>query len=386
MGIGRRWKIATIRGVPLYVGMSWIWVAVIYVWLQYANLTGIDGAAPSTAAWLAVFAAAVFFGSVLLHEGAHAVMARSLGLPVLGVTLVFWGGATETKAHLKGARGEFLVAVVGPLTTLAVAGLLFVAAGATSGLVSVILHDLAWLNLLFAGLNALPGFPLDGGRVLMAGVWGATRSRRTGMRAAGYASIVVGGAMLAYAVYDLSQGGGYWLFLGYVGFILMSTGRAMDQRIAFRDQLAKGTVAEAMRPPPPPIPASMTLSEALDHSLRGAAGSFPVVGDDGRVAGTISLAGARRIGGRDPLRPVHEAMVPLDQFPTVGPDEPLDDALEWLGGRESLVLRDGVLVGAIGPGDVERWYRRVIEGRVDPGPSGPEGGVTIGHVPPRPDV
>ena len=260
-------------------------------------------------------------------------------------------------------------------------------AGATSGLVSDILLDLARLNLLFAGLNALPGFPLDGGRVLMAGVWGATRSRRTGMRAAGYASIAVGGAMLAYAVYDFSSRGGYWLFLGYVGFILISTGRAMDQRIAFRDQLATGTVAEAMRPPPTSIPASMALSEALDHALRGATAAFPVVGEDGRVAGTISLAGARRVGARDPLRPVRDAMVPLDQFPTVGPDEPLDDALEWLGGRESLVLRDGFLVGAIGPGDVERWYRRVIEGRLDvPGPGGSGGGVTVGHVPPRPDL
>jgi Zn-dependent protease len=391
MGIGRRWKIATIRGVPLYVGMSWIWVAALYVWIQYARLTEFDGAAPSTAVWLAVFAAAVFFGSVLLHEGAHAVVARSLGLPVLGVTLVFWGGATETKAHLKGARGEFLVAVVGPLTTLAVAGLLFVAADATSGLMSVILRDLAGLNLLFAGLNALPGFPLDGGRVLMAGVWGATHSRRTGMRAAGYASIVIGGVMLAYAAYTFSRGGGLWLFLGYVGFILISTGRAMDQRIAFRDQLAKGTVAEAMRPPPTSIPASMALSEALDHALRGAGGAFPVVGEDGRVLGTISLASARRVGARDPLRPAREAMVPLDHTPTVGPDETLDDALEWLGGRESVVLRDGVLVGAIGPGDVERWYRRVIEGRIDvPGPGAPAAASPVGdhppgEVPPRPD-
>lgn len=387
MGIGRRWKIATIRGVPLYVGMSWLWVAALYVWLQYVHLTDRYGAAPSTAAWLGVFAAVVFFGSVLLHEGAHAVMARSLGLPVLGVTLVFWGGATETKAHMKGARGEFLVAVVGPLTTLAVAGLLYVVAEATSGLASEILHDLASLNLLFAGLNALPGFPLDGGRVLMAGVWGATRSRRIGMRAAGYASIVIGGAMLAYAVYDFSRDGRYFLFLGYIGFVLLSTGRAMDQRIALRDQLAKGTVAEAMRPAPTSVPASMALSEALDHALRGATGSFPVIGEDGRVVGTISLEGARRLGARDPLRPARDAMTPLDQTPTVGPDEPLDDALEWLGGLERLVLRDGVLVGAIAPVDIERWYRRVIEGRMDVGdPGAPGGGVAVGHLPPRPDL
>jgi len=382
MGIGRRWKIATIRGVPLYVGMSWVWVAALYVWIQYTRLTEFDGATASTGIWLAVFATVVFFGSVLLHEGAHAVMARSLGLPVLGVTLVFWGGATETKAHMKGARGEFLVAVVGPLTTLAVAGLLFVAAGATSGLVSDILRDLSRLNLLFAGLNALPGFPLDGGRVLMSAVWGVTRSRRTGLRAAGYASIAIGGAMLAYAVYNFSQNGDLWLFLGYIGFILFTTGRGMDQRIAFRDQLAKGTVAEAMRPPPPAIRASMALSEALDHALRGATGSFPVVGDDGRVAGTISLANARRVGARDPLRPASDAMMPIDQFPTVGPDEPLDDALEWLGGRESFVLRDGVLEGAIGPGDVERWYRRVVEGRHDMA----EPVTPLGGVPPRPDL
>ena len=382
MGIGKRWKIATIRGVPLYLGMSWIWVAVLYVWLQYARLTTLDGAAGSTALFLAIFATVVFFGSVLLHEGAHAVMARSLGLPVLGVTLVFWGGATETKAHAKGARGEFLVAVVGPLTTLAVAGLLFVVSGMTSGLTSKILLDLAHLNLLFAGLNALPGFPLDGGRVLMAGVWGATKSRRTGMRAAGYASIGIGGAMLAYAVYSFSQDGQIWLFLGYLGFILISTGRGMDQRIAFRDQLAKGTVADAMRPAPLAIPASMSLGEALDRGLRGATGALPVVGEDGLVVGSISLAGARRMGGRDPLRPARDAMVPLEQFPTVGPDEPLDDALEWLGGRESLVLSDGALVGAIGPGDVERWYRRVVERRLDiAGPA-----VPVGGVPPRPDV
>ncbi len=385
MGIGKRWKIATIRGVPLYLGMSWIWVAVLYVWIQYARLTTVDGAAESTALALAVFATVVFFGSVLLHEGAHAVMARALGLPVLGVTLVFWGGATETKAHAKGARGEFLVAVVGPLTTLAVAGLLFVMAAGTSGLTSEILHDLAGLNLLFAGLNALPGFPLDGGRVLMAGVWGATKSRRTGMRAAGYASIAVGGAMLAYALYSFNNGGGFWLFTGYIGFILITTGRGMDRRIAFRDQLERGTVAEAMRPSPVSIPASMSLGEALDHGLRSAPGTLPVVGQDGLVVGMISLAGARKVGGRDPLRPASDAMVPLAQFPTVGPDERLDDALEWLGGRESLVLREGALVGAIGPADVERWYRRVVEGRADMAPA--EGSVVqVGGVPPRPDL
>ena len=239
------------------------------------------------------------------------------------------------------------------------------AAGATSGLVSDILLDLARLNLLFAGLNALPGFPLDGGRVLLAGVWGATRSRRTGMRAAGYGEHRGRRRDARLAVYDFSSRGGYWLFLGYVGFILISTGRAMDQRIALRDQLATGTVAEAMRPPPPSIPASMALTRgARSRSPRAPTAAFPVVG--GRSRGRARSRSRARDGSARATRSGRSAtaMVPLDQIPTVAPDEPLDDALEWLGGRESLVLRDGVLVGAIGPADVERWYRRVIEGRL----------------------
>ena len=155
------------------------------------------------------------------------------------------------------------------------------------------------------------------------------------------------------------------LFLGYVAAILIGAGRGMDQRIALRDQLVKGTVADAMRPAPPAVPVDISLLQALDDYLRGADGqAFPVV-DAGRVIGTISIDSARKAGGRDPTRPVRDGVRPLAQTPVVAPDETLDDALEWLGGREGLVLRDGVLVGALGPADVERWYRRVIEGHDD---------------------
>ncbi len=168
------------------------------------------------------------------------------------------------------------------------------------------------------------------------------------------------------------------LFFGYLGAILISTGRSMDQRVAFRDQLLKGRVAEAMRPPPPAVPADMSLAEALDHSLRGSKGkAFPLV-EDGRVIGTISMQSARRVGARNPMRPARDAVIPLNQTPVVDPDETLDEAFEWLGGRDGLVLKDGALVGALGPRDVEHWYRRVIEGH-----SSPTG---FAQLPPRPDL
>ena len=118
MGSGKRWKIATVRGIPLYVSTSWVFVVVFVAWSQYAFvLRDYEGVvSESEALVLATLVTVLFFGSVLLHEGAHAVMARCLDLPVIGITLVFWGGATETKARARGGRGEFLVAFVGPAT------------------------------------------------------------------------------------------------------------------------------------------------------------------------------------------------------------------------------------------------------------------------------
>ncbi len=305
MPIGRRFKLLTIRGVPLYVGMSWIWIAALVVYLQYFRLTNetLDPPSQIAAIWLAVIASALFFGSILIHESAHAMVARSFDLPVAGITLVFWGGATETKANAKGAWPEFLISLVGPASTLAVAGGLWLLGRVTHGHLSAIIQDLAWLNLFFAGLNALPGFPLDGGRMLLAATWGISHNRSTALRVAGTAGIFVGMGMLAAAFISLGNNSGYWLFLGYIGFVMIVTGRATIARIGLRERLAVGTVADAMRPQPDGVPATISLSEALDRWLRANPDrTFPVT-DAGRVIGTISMESARKVGRARPTPP-----------------------------------------------------------------------------------
>ena len=359
-----------------------MWIAALYIWSQYTYLTINRGVAEGSAeaVFLAVLAAGLFFASILAHGAAHAAMARVLGLPVRGVTLVFWGGATETRADVRGPLGEFLVAFVGPATTLALSGVFWVAHVATSGVISEIVGYLSWLSLIFAVLNAVPGFPLDGGRMLLAIVWGLTKNRRTALRAAGWSGVAIGLVFGAAAVWFIANGVvGMGIFAGYIAAILITTGRSMEQRIAFRDQLITGRVADAMRPPPATIPTTMSLAEALDHSLRGSPDeAFPVVDEAGVVVGSVSMRSARRVGGRDPLRPVRDALIPLNQTTVLDPDETLDGAFEWLGGERGLVVRDGVLVGALAPRDVEDWYRRVIEGR-----SVPTG---FSALPPRPDL
>jgi len=378
--MGRRWKVATVRGVPLYIASSWVFIAALYVSLQYTSL---KQARPELltreALTLSLLATVLFFGSVLVHETAHAVTARSLGLPVSAVTLVFWGGATETRANARGPLREFLVAFVGPATTLAMAGVFFVASLAAHGAAEEVLRYLSGISVLFAIVNALPGFPLDGGRMLVAIVWGITRNRRTALSVAGYAGIAIGGAIALAAVWSFNQDNGYWFILGYLAFMLITTGRATPARIALRDQLARGTAADAMRAPPPAVPADMTLAQALDRFLRERpTDSLPVVDAGDQVIGTVSMTSARGVGARDPMRPVRDAMIPLAQTPVVGPKETLEDVLEWVGSRQGLVLEDGRLVGAIDANDVERWYRHEIEGR-------PPVAADPSWVPPRPD-
>lgn len=387
---GGKWKVATIRGIPLYLSASWIWIAALYVWSVYAGLANGPVFVDSTQALLlSILAALLFFGSVLAHELAHAAMARGLDLPVSGITLLFWGGATETRANARGPLGEFLVAFVGPATTLALSGVFWGIHSITQGVASELLRYLGWISLIFAAVNALPGFPLDGGRMLLAAVWGITGNRRTALRAAGYVGIAVGFGLAIAAVWSFSHDTGWWLFLGYLAFIMISTGRGMDQRIAFRDQLVTGRVADAMRQPPPTIPASMSLSQALDHVLRGTRDeAFPVVEGGsvpGRVVGTVSMRSAGKIGHRDPMRPVTDALTPLNQTPVLAPTETLDDALEWLGGRDGLVLDDGALVGALAPADIERWYQRVVEGKPQTEKASTDWWSGAG-VPPRPDL
>ena len=154
---------------------------------------------------------------------------------------------------------------------------------------------------------------------------------------------------------------GYTIFLGFIGWTMIASGRGSQERTRVRAALARGRARDAMRAPPPVVPADLSLSEALDHYLRGREREhFPVIDGSGRVIGLVSFESARRIGARDPLRPVRDATRPLSTLPVIDPDDALDRVLTALGrGRTGLVMRDGRLLGAIGTQDIAAWYERV---------------------------
>ena len=353
-GTGQKFQVAKVAGIPIYLSYSWFAIAALFAFVTYADFsTGIyaDEALALTAVTLVLF-----FGSVLLHEGAHAVAARGFGLPVRGITLVFWGGATETRSWRRGPLADFVVAAAGPATTLAI-GLLFVFIAEQmtpyTGLHDVIAH-LGYINLLFAGLNAIPGFPLDGGRMLMALAWGITRRRVVAYRVAGAGSLIVGAGFIVWAFLNFGSNG-LALFAGYLGFVMISVGRQIPAQAGLRERLQRGTARDAMQPIGAMIAADSTLLDATERWLRPYPKQLFPVHEGGRIVGAISLEEAADYPAS---RSVGEAMIPFDDPPMIEDTEPLDDVVDWIGARDGLVTDiTGHTVGMISVQDVDRWLR-----------------------------
>jgi Zn-dependent protease/CBS domain-containing protein len=378
--VEKRWKVASIGGIPIFITIPWLFFAAFVVWATYLNLSGSRVLTEQQALAWSIANAALFYGSIVLHELAHAATARAFRLPVHGITLVFWGGYTETHSGERGPLASFLIAAAGPFSTLALAGAFWLAAETTSGVLSAILRNLAFLSVLFAGLNALPGFPVDGGRMLLAVVWGITKDRFVALTVAGWGGVVVGAALGLVGLQRLRVGNENWLFFAFVGWMMITQGLQVRNQVPILRDLSTGQVSEAMSPPPPPIPDATTLLHALETHLRqDRSTEFPVVDGSGRVVGSLSFTTAAKVGGSDPTRGVREAMTPLERMRTVPPDLPLDRAIEWIAGSgQALVIDDERLLGRLASGDVDRWYRQRILGA-----EVPDG---AGGVPPRPDL
>ncbi len=361
--LGRSWKIATIGGIAIRVDASWAFVAVLVtysMWLRfdfvYPHLSG------GRALALAVLAAALFFGSVLAHELAHAGTARARGIPVSGITLWLFGGATSARIEDKGPKDEFLVTAAGPATSFAL-GALFWGLSKTGDVISPsvagALGYLGWVNFILGAFNLVPGFPLDGGRLLRSIVWRITGDLDRATGVAGWTGSIVAVGLITAGLWEAMRqdfGGGLWL--AFIGWFLLQAAQASLRQRRLRRSLATGTAGDAMGPPPRTIPADITLSEALYSYLAGHEDeSFPVV-EDGRVVGMLSFNSARRLGRRDPMRPVRDAMIPLRDAAAVTETDSLDRVAELVGnGEDAVVLREGRPVGSVSPNDLARWLR-----------------------------
>lgn len=351
----------TIRGIPVSVDPSWVWIAVLVVWTLWNRFEVLHPDLGSVGALaFAVVGAILFFGAVFLHEGAHAVAARANDIEVHGITLVLFGGFTSARSDSKGPGAAFVISAVGPATSLALGGLFWALSRGLEGsspALAGMFGYIGWVNLFMAVFNVLPGLPLDGGRMLQSAVWRVTGRYDRGTRVAAWSGMALGVLLFGVAALEVTRGDTFGaLWFAIIALFIFQGARTAERQIGVTQRLAEATVADAMDPPPPSVPAELTLSETLDRYLRGHEGeAFPVV-EEGKVIGMISFSSARGVGMQDPLRPVRDAVIPLSQVLVAHPDERLDEVAGRLGaGRAALVLRDGVLVGAITGGGLYRW-------------------------------
>ena len=372
MGDGLR--IGRIAGVDVRVDASLALIAALVtlnMWQYLADL--VPGIAPGAALVAAGVTAVVFFASILAHEVAHAVTAKARGVQVDGIRLYMFGGVTYTRGESRGPAEEFLIAVVGPLTSLLLGGVFlgtfFALRDITPRTVDVVLFYLGGVNLALGLFNLLPGFPLDGGRLVRAAAWKLTGSMGRGTRVAARGGQAVGLLISGWGLYVMVRGGGaagLWPLL--IGWMLFrEAGQALVGE-SQRRQLATVTAGQVMSPPPPAVPPDMPAREVFDRYLRDHDGeAFPVM-DRGRLLGFVSAA---TIAEADPERPAREVAVPTTAVTVASRVEPMDEVvrrLREMGAQTALVVNGVELVGVIEPEDL----MRSLAGEP--------------QVPPRPDV
>jgi Zn-dependent protease/predicted transcriptional regulator len=365
---GTSWRIGRIAGIELRIDSSWAVIALLITYSMYLRLSVLyPELKGGGAVALAILATVLFFGSVLVHELAHALVAQARGIRVQDITLFLFGGATRAKVESRGPGDEFLIALVGPLTSGLLAGLFGIVAGLGHEVLTRPLAGtfgyLAWTNLLLAAFNLVPGFPLDGGRLLRSAIWKATGSLARATRIASLSGQGVGWLLVAGGVAWLLAGdlaGGIWF--AFIGWFLVQAARSSYQELQLQ-QLLRGVEAEdVMAADLRRIPPELSLQDAVDdYFMRYDHSAFPVE-EQGRTIGLLTLRGVRRVPREQwPTHRVREAMVPLGDQVVVAPEARMDGVVGKLQDGEAgrvLVVQGGEVVGIITPSDLTRWLRR----------------------------
>ena len=361
-------KVGTVAGSDVRVSTSWFLVAALIAIIMAPLVEQVQPGLGALKYVAGLAFAVLLYGSVLLHEASHAIVAKRLGYPVSSITLHFLGGMTSIEGEAKRPREEFFIAVVGPLTSIAVgvAALLLLPV-TPDGLTRLAMEGLAGANLLVGVLNLVPGLPLDGGRVLKAGVWGATGSIVRGTVVAGWGGRLAAVAVLAWPVAQESVLGtppdvidfvlsfvvAAFLWSGATASMSAARLRSRIPQLVARD-LARRTLA---------VPGDLPLSEAVRRAQEARAGGILTTTTDGRTTGLVSEAALLATPeDRRPWVPTSSVARTLEEGLRLSVGlrgEDLVRALTRTPAAEYLLVEeDGSVYGVLVTADVDRAFRQ----------------------------
>ena len=360
-------RIGSIAGIDVLITSSWFIVALL-ISLTFAPR--IEQVQPGLGFWKYVAGlvfAVVLYLSVLLHEASHAVVAKRLGYGVTSITLHFLGGMTEIDGTSRKPRHEFWIAVVGPLTSIAV-GLVALALVLVTpdGVLREAVIGLAGANLVIGVLNLVPGLPLDGGRVLKAAVWGVSGNQHRATIVAGWGGRLTALALLTWPLVQERVIGEPPTILDLVlvfilGLFLWTGATAAMAHARLRERLP-ALVARPLARRTLTVPAELPLAEAVRRAQEEQAGSIVTVGADGTPLGIVSEAAVTAMpADRRPWVPVSTVARALEEgltLPATIAGEDLILAISRRPAEEYLLVEDdGRIYGVLSTADVDRAFR-----------------------------
>ena len=381
-------RIGRIFGINIYIDWSWIFIFLLITWdLAAGVFPQFHPEWTSAMVWgMAIIASLLFFASVLAHELAHSVVAKSQGIPVRNITLFLFGGVSNIQREPPSAMNEFVMAVVGPITSIFLGVVFLILAGiGASGMGNAIANPLGilnqlnplstlllWLgpiNILLGVFNLIPGFPLDGGRVLRSILWGITNNLRRATRWASWVGqlvawlFIIAGISMVFGMsvpfFGTGLIGGIWL--AFIGWFLHDAATQSYRQVVIEDLLEGVPVTQLMRADVPTVQPNISVSTLVhDHIMGSDERDFPVIELD-RLVGLVCVEDVRKVP-RDQWETtrVSQIMTPESKLIVASPREDASDALNDLASREVNqlpVLQDGRLIGILRRRDIMRWLQ-----------------------------
>lgn len=359
-------RVARIAGIDISIHYTWIIIFLLITWSLAAGYFPL--AYPGwdqLIYWLtSAVAALALFISVLLHELAHSLVAKSRGLPVKSITLFLLGGVSNLESEPEKPGVEFVVAIAGPLSSLALAAIFWavhVFELAALSPVKAAVDYLVIVNILLAAFNILPGFPLDGGRVLRSLIWGATGNLQKATNIAASVGQGFGWLMIAGGIFWAFMGSfmnGIWLIL--IGWFLNSAAEAARREVELRSLWLNVRVASVMDDRPETIEPAAPVDKLVNEIYLKKGVRFAPVVDNGKLVGVVTLSDLKKVPqGEWKITPISRIMTTAPLY-TVGQEDSMSAAVNLMaehGVNQLPVVAEGRLVGMLCRADVLRYVQ-----------------------------
>jgi len=358
------WQIARIMGIPVRLHFSWFIIFGLITWsLATHYFPQVAPELPKATNWLrGVLAAFLLFFSVTIHELSHSFVAKRYKIPIISITLFIFGGVAQMKQEPPHPKAEFSMALAGPLSSYLLAlmfFLLFKASGGYPGLKAIASY-LMQINLILGTFNLIPGFPMDGGRVLRAVLWKKSGDYISATRRASKTGQSIALFFIFFGLFSLFTGyhGSLWFLL--IGWFLYTAAQSSYQQATLRETLSGVKVNDVMAREVITVTGDTPLSELVDnYFLRCGYGGFPVV--NGEIIGIVSLKEIKGIPkDRWNNMRVRDVMQPFDKSFTVSPDGDAYTTFERMIQEDKgrfLVISGGRLVGLITRSGIARYLQ-----------------------------